>query len=103
MSFTSTAWVWSPSEDTGGYPPITIERCRQLDGSIKYAVRQGGACMDGNGVWEYEPQPSSRDDEFLARFRFDKWDGAADAIIRHCTPVGRFVVQAAFMAGKYKT
>lgn len=37
----------------------------------KWAVRRMSACLNRDGEWEYEPMPSSRDDEFYARCRFD--------------------------------
>jgi hypothetical protein len=91
MSFESTSWLWKPSEATNdGASPIMIDRCRQRDGTYKYAVRQSGAVMSNSGQWEHEPIPSSRDDDFLARCRFDYWDDAAKAIVKHCKPSGRF-------------
>ena len=42
----------------------------------KYAVRQHGRCLNKSGEWEYEPMPSSRDDEFYARCRFDSFEDA---------------------------
>lgn len=36
-----------------------------------YAVEHGGYVLNTDGEWEYEPQPSSRDDEFKARTRFN--------------------------------
>lgn len=89
MSFSSIAWVYDAS-DQDGLSPIVIERCRQMDGSTLYAVRQVGACMDRCGEWIHEPRPSSRDDAFLQQFRFGSWDAAAAAITRHCGPKGRF-------------
>ncbi len=32
----------------------------------------GGSCFDAAGVREHELLPSNRDDDFLARFRFDR-------------------------------
>lgn len=93
MSFTSTSWVWDQSESTGGFPPIIIERCRQRSGVCLYAVRQSGACMSADGLWMYEPTPSSRDEDFLRVYRFATWDSAAKAIERHCKPAGRFQLQ----------
>lgn len=90
MTFRSTQWVWSKSENTGGYPPITIEECRQRDGSVLYAIRQSGACMNHEGDWEYEPIPSSRDDKFMVRCRFGHWSDAARMIEWKCKPKGRF-------------
>lgn len=50
---------------------VKVHRTRQLDGSVKWAVRYRGVCLNKQGTWEWEPMPSSRDDEFLARCRFD--------------------------------
>lgn len=55
---------------------VRLERCQQRDGSYKWAVRRGGACMNSDGLFEYEPMPSSRDDEFLMRCRFDSAESA---------------------------
>ena len=89
--FISTSWMWQPSEATNdGTSPIEINRTRQMDGSIKYAGRQSGACLSKSGVWQYEPMPSSRSEEFLKEFRFDSWPEAAAAIEKHCKPQGRF-------------
>jgi hypothetical protein len=90
MSFTSISWVWDESEKVRDCPPIVIERCKQLDGTCKYAVRQAGACLSVNGEWVHEPIHSSRDDDFLRECRFKTWDGAAHAIIKFCQPCGRF-------------
>jgi len=43
---------------------------------IKWAVRWMGRCLTHDGEWEYEPQPSSRDDAFYARCRFDSLEEA---------------------------
>ncbi len=54
-----------------GLIPITVQRSQQIDGPDKWAVRRGGDCLNKAGAWEWEPMPSSRDDEFLAHCRFD--------------------------------
>lgn len=54
-----------------GSDDIHIERAKQVEGPPKWAVRRMGECLNKQGEWEYEPMPSSRDDEFLARCRFD--------------------------------
>ena len=91
MSFESTGWLWKPSEATNdGTSPVMIARCRQRDGTYKYAVRQASAVMSKNGEWENEPMPSSRDDVFFLRCRFDSWEDAANAILKYCKPSGRF-------------
>lgn len=35
-----------------------------------WAVRKLGYCLNSEGGWEFEPLPSSRDDAFLARTRW---------------------------------
>lgn len=42
----------------------------------KWAIREGGSVLAKDGEWESEPNPSSRDDEFLERTR---WDSAEEA------------------------
>ncbi len=36
----------------------------------RWAIVNGGCCLNTDGEWEVEPQPSSRTDEFKARTRF---------------------------------
>lgn len=60
---------------------VRIERAMQMDGSEKWAVRRHGDCLDRSGQWEYEPLPSSRDDDFLARCRFDSASEAIAAAV----------------------
>lgn len=57
-----------------------IEAAKQRDGSVKWAVRRDGSCLARDGMWEYEPMPSSRDDEFMARCRFSSVDEARAAL-----------------------
>lgn len=53
-------------------------RYERPDSSIKvewrggdtWAVTDGRQCLNNKGKWEYEPLPSSRTEEFLARCRF---------------------------------
>ena len=49
---------------------VTIDRCGQRSGPDLWAVRFKGMTMNHEGEWEWEPLPSSRDDEYLARCRF---------------------------------
>jgi hypothetical protein len=91
MSFTATVWRWDPSEKTNdGTCPVTIEQVRSMDGDYRYAVRQASAVLSKTGEWEHEPIPSSRDDAFFLRCRFDSWEEAAKAILKYCKPQGRF-------------
>jgi hypothetical protein len=60
---------------------VAIDRVRQIKGEDLWAVRRSGGCLNKDGEWEYEPMPSSRDDEFLARCRFATAREAIDAAI----------------------
>jgi hypothetical protein len=91
-SFTAATWTWNHS-DHGHLESIKIETAKQMEGSIKYAVRHMGACLTTSGEWEHEPMPSSRDHEFLSRCRFDTWEQAANTIIEKCEQYGRFTKQ----------
>lgn len=53
-----------------------LERCKQRDGSYKWAVRRGRSCMNSDGEFEFEPMPSSRDGAFMTRCRFDSAESA---------------------------
>lgn len=61
----------------GGYGPndrvsITLQRQPQRQGADKWAIYEGKSyALSREGYWEYEPMPSSRDDDYLARCRFD--------------------------------
>lgn len=63
-----------------GSDDIHIERAKQMDGSVKWAVRRMGDCLNKQGEWEYEPMPSSRDHDFLERCRFDNPEAAFAAL-----------------------
>lgn len=49
-----------------------------------WAVLDGSRCLNHDGGWEYEPLPSNRTDEFLARCRFP----LEEAIDRATTAAG---------------
>jgi hypothetical protein len=62
---------------------VQIVACRQRDGSRLWAVRDSfGSVLANDGQWEYEPLPSSRDAEFLARCRYLSPLAARDAYMR---------------------
>lgn len=69
------------SEDSPRIGGITLRRMPQRDGTIKWAIYDGGFWVlskeyeDGD-PWEYEPIPSSRNDEYLARCRYDSIEEA---------------------------
>lgn len=53
-----------------------------------WAVTQlPGRCLNRDGEWEYEPRPSERDEEFLARCRFTRDEAVQKA--RELAVVGR--------------
>ena len=56
-----------------------VERVAQPDGTYLWAVRRNGRCLGLDGHWSYEPLPSSRTDEWLARHRFPTVQAAIDA------------------------
>lgn len=53
------------------------------DDSMRFAVRRiDGCCLNKDGAWEEEPFPSSRDEGFLERCRWDCFQDAAVALDR---------------------
>jgi len=85
-SWVATSWQYYPNKVPGKYEPVRIDKV-----GSRYAVRQEGCCMDANGVWDQEPMPSSRTNEWLAQFRFATATQARRAVERYCTPLGRFL------------
>ncbi|WP_314191969.1 hypothetical protein [uncultured Arthrobacter sp.] len=66
-----TGYADSPLVDKGHFE-VTLEWRgqdpeTQLD---RWAVMHMGHCLSAEGTWEFELQPSSRDEEFIRRFRF---------------------------------
>lgn len=49
---------------------IHVDHARQMDGTIKWAVRWRHLVLHRSGRWDWEPQPSSRTDRWLASHRF---------------------------------
>lgn len=41
-------------------------------GEGRWAVTRFGECLGADGTWDYEPNPSSRTEEWLATHRFDE-------------------------------
>lgn len=59
---------------------VYIERRSQRNGDTKYAVVLRDTWeLSWLGDWDYMPQPSSRDDNYLSNHRFDKLDDAIAA------------------------
>jgi hypothetical protein len=59
-----------PEDEAGNYLSyaITVERTHHTG---RWAVRLRSSCLSVDGDWDYEPLPSSREDEWLDRHRFD--------------------------------
>lgn len=55
--------------EPGGGPSIEIEARDQRDGSRKWVVKRLSSVLNKSGRWEWEPNPSARTDEFIARTR----------------------------------
>ena len=67
---------------TSHYSEIRVERVPQATGAPLWAVRRSGDVLNKQGEWEWEPMPSGRDEDFLARARFATADEAIAAAIR---------------------
>lgn len=66
-------------------------------GDELYAVLHRGFCLAADGTWDYEPRPSSREDDWLATHRFD-YDTASQLAREHAPKVivnGRTAAQQA--------
>lgn len=74
---TARSWRVGPPEDfRWGWSEVHIDEAMQRDGSRLFAVRRGAWTANRDGEWEYEPIPSSRDDDYLLRCRFADWETA---------------------------
>ena len=64
-----------------------IERTTDRQSAILWAVRDAaGDCLNRAGDWEFEPQPSARDEAFLKRCRWDTPEAAYAAWEQTCCP-----------------
>ena len=61
-----------------------------------WAVRWMGECLNSDGEWEYEPIPSSREDDFFARCRFPEQEAIerAKAVVDSLVINGRTFIEA---------
>ena len=77
----STRYQFKTDFENHNISAITFDRMRSpfYEGE-KWAVRRNSSCLAKDGEWEYEPIPSSRDDEFYARCRFDSLEQAMAAV-----------------------
>jgi len=70
---------WSVSAYKVG--TLTVQSMSQLDGRTLWKIADGfGNVLNKQGEWEWEPMPSSRDDEFLARCRYATLDDVLAAM-----------------------
>lgn len=73
-----TEVTFTPEDDPYWHRAITV----QWRGGEDHCVKQGSMVWnDGEGAWEYEPSPSSRDAEFIARTRYP-FEQARDLAVR---------------------
>jgi hypothetical protein len=61
---------WQPESRMFSCHSVSIDLVGGSRLGVRYAVRKGSCCLNHDLEWEYEPLPSSRDDDFLARCRF---------------------------------
>jgi hypothetical protein len=71
---TFTLIRYSSNRPFGHVAELKVER----RGEDAWAIIDSNYALNRNGEWEYEPLPSSRDDEFILRTR---WPSAREAII----------------------
>lgn len=67
------------SDDGPDYDTWSI--CVEATGHGRWAVRWHGRCLTKLGDWVWEPMPSGRDEDFLARTRWNDHDEAIAAAI----------------------
>lgn len=63
--------------------PVVLEKVFGREEKAKWAVRDGGDCLNKKGKFEYEPMPSSRTEDFLNRCRFSSTEEALEAWALH--------------------
>lgn len=68
-------WSYVVERDANNRPLTFVEQ----RGDDKWAIVQHGMTLNKDGQWEYEPQPSSRDEDYLQRNRYDGADAALAA------------------------
>ena len=62
---------------------VRIEAAKQRDGGVLWAIREASSTvLASDGLWEFEPQPSSRDADFLARCRYASPREALDVLAK---------------------
>jgi hypothetical protein len=75
-----------PSDDI--FSQITIEeRIQPLGKPSLWAVKRQSNVLNKHGDWEHEALPSSRDEEFITRCRFESAEHAAQALLDYLRSV----------------
>ncbi len=70
LGIVATRWAVLPYR---GSDSVTIElTSRPGEDPERWAVRWRDQCLNADGRWETELQPSSRDEDFLARTRWSR-------------------------------
>ena len=66
--------VWAAMESASAFnvgQNVIVKKCWQRDGSCLWAVQRFDEVLANDGIgWNYELQPSDRDEAFMARYRF---------------------------------
>ncbi len=69
-----------------GRAEVVIDRMGQMDGTHKWAIRDGRMCFSKKGEWEHESMPSNRPDNWVDTHRFDTF-GEASAMAQAAAKV----------------
>lgn len=62
-------------------PPTIVRHTSPFYEGVKWGVKWHGRVLGKDGVWAWEPIPSSRNDKFYAKYRFDTVPEALDALL----------------------
>ncbi len=74
-------WLITPDSSALAGDGIWLERRDGFKGR-RWAVTRRGCVLNKSGVWEFEPQPSSRTDEWLETVRWSDMQDAITAALR---------------------
>ena len=102
-SLTDKEWLAMVSVfDVGRHPftngLVTIERCEQMEGPAKWAVRMREYVLTKGGEWITEPLLSNRTAGFFRRTRFDTKEAAYAAWRKFVAKAGRLCSEGRLQA-----
>ena len=63
----------------------------EFRGDNRWAITRDGSCLNRLGEWEYEPLPSSRDEEYLGRNRYSRDEAIEIASDYICKTINTFL------------